>query len=527
MPIRSLPKRNRRRCTTIVIVAMVTCAMGVCLAAVYAQSPSGGTAGWHSSSGNNGQPQRLPAEIADADLPQLPPRADEDAAPQVTPAQLMRGDPLLESMLYQHDSEKSAALPALRQENSTTNSRQTFEPSGLLGEMLQTRQSEAGGNRADASPRTAVRLPRGNLAAPKATVAPAHYQDEFDFGLPRADIPLPIPDSAGPPPTDDDVAPEGLGEPIDPDAEDLGAALADNARPEDATLGEAPEENDSYLQFLRQETILLEPGEHQLDITFQYLTDTTDFTFAQPDENDELQIVTLRRRQRLILLPVELRYGLTCTTQGFVNVPVGWASDEVIFGSQEDTSDSVGLGDVSFGITEVLMEGGGQSADVLATLAVTAPTGESSFATSLAVPGSNLGSGFWSVAVGLTFIHTYDPIVVFYGVGYQHRFDNNFAGGFEVNPGEVISYRLGVGFAVNPQITLSTSFNGSFITENQINGIVISGSDQEPLSLRFAATIAKDTCGGCGYSMKTVEPFANIGMTNEAIDALIGISWTY
>ncbi len=288
-----------------------------------------------------------------------------------------------------------------------------------------------------------------------------------------------------------------------------------------------PEENDSYLRFLRHQTILLEPGQHQLDVTFQYLTDTTDLTFGQVDENNQLQVVTLRRRQRLILLPVELRYGLTRTTQGFVNVPVGWGSDEVIFGSQEDTNDAVGIGDVSAGITEVLVEGGGESADVLATIAVTAPTGESSFAASLAVPGSNLGSGFWSVAVGLTFIHTYDPIVVFYGLGYQHRFDNKFAGGFDVNPGEVISYRLGVGFAVNPQVTLSTAFNGSFITENKINGIVAHGSDQEPLSLRFAATIAKDTCAGCGNSLKTVEPFANIGMTNEAIDALIGVSWTY
>ena len=38
------------------------------------------------------------------------------------------------------------------------------------------------------------------------------------------------------------------------------------------------------------------------------------------------------------------------------------------------------------------------------------------------------------------------------GAGYRHRFENTFNSGITVDPGKIIFYRLGAGFAINPRI---------------------------------------------------------------------------
>jgi len=109
--------------------------------------------------------------------------------------------------------------------------------------------------------------------------------------------------------------------------------------------------------------------------------------------------------------------------------------------------------------------------------------------------------------------------VLFYGLGYRHRFDDNFQLGVRANPGEQFIYQLGMGFASNEKVTLSTSFLGLYVTEDEVNGRRVQGGITEPMRLRFSATIAKPC--------KIVEPFAEIGMTRDAANSRIGITWTY
>ncbi len=295
---------------------------------------------------------------------------------------------------------------------------------------------------------------------------------------------------------------------------------------DDQTIGEEPEPTNTELQFLRRQSILLDPGEYQIDITFQYLLDEIDFAAIQLDGN-LIQIGEARRRQRLLLVPFEFRLGMTPTTQVFINVPIGWANGEFIFNGVDEFSNSGGVGDISMGVTRQLMEGTDHFPDILANFAFTIPSGDSNFATSLAIPGSTLGQGFWGVVVGLSAIQQYDPIVLFYGVGYRHRFENDFGNGIEVDPGKQIFYRFGAGFALNSRVTLSGSFFGSYITEDFVNDVRVAGTIREPMSVRLAATISKDK-KGCGHcSVKTVEPFVNFGITEDAVDTLFGISWTH
>ncbi|NQT11539.1 MAG: hypothetical protein HQ582_02250, partial [Planctomycetes bacterium] len=154
------------------------------------------------------------------------------------------------------------------------------------------------------------------------------------------------------------------------------------ATDEKQTLGEAPKETKTELQFLRRQSILLDPGEYQIDVTCQYLIDEADYALARVVGNT-LQIGEAKRRQRLFLVPIELRVGVDTVTQAFVNLPVGWSNSEFSFGGQERMEETTGLGDISAGFTKLFLEKTESRPDVLGTFAFSAPTGEADFATSL------------------------------------------------------------------------------------------------------------------------------------------------
>ena len=303
------------------------------------------------------------------------------------------------------------------------------------------------------------------------------------------------------------------------------------------TLGEEPEPPDP--QFLRNQTILLDPGEYQIEWGIQYLQDSSDFTLAQV-VGDSLVVAEAKRRARVLMTPVEFRYGISPVLQANVNIPWGFSSNEFSFFSTDDFGNAGGLGDVTVGLTGLLVEGKNKSPDVLIIAAVTAPTGEADFASTLAVPGSSLGEGFWAFTGGVNFIRTYDPVVLFWGAGYRHRlqanFDDEVVGTLEVEPGAHAFYRLGVGFAINPQVTVGASFTGSYIAENVINGSRTAGGIREPMMLRLNVTIADSQEQGKNnklhqrphsqWKAKTTEPFVNIGLTETAADVMFGVSWT-
>jgi|GEM_PF-1425819 len=300
---------------------------------------------------------------------------------------------------------------------------------------------------------------------------------------------------------------------------------------EKTKLGKAPEKTTNELQFLRRQSILLEPGQYQFDVTLQYLINESDFPVAQLNGN-LLQIGESQRKQRLLLLPIEFRLGLTPVTQVFVNVPFGWSNGEISSFGVDEFDNSGGLGDISAGMTRMLIKGNDHFPDVLGVLAFSVPTGNSNFVTSLSTPGNALGQGFWTLTAGVNFIQTYDPIVIFYGLGYRHRFESNFdvnigSGHITVNPGKQIFYRFGAGFAVNPRVTLSASFIGSYITEDKIDGVRLAGSIREPISVRLAATISKNKELKKNQRIKMLEPFVNFGVTDAAANTLFGVSYTH
>jgi hypothetical protein len=119
----------------------------------------------------------------------------------------------------------------------------------------------------------------------------------------------------------------------------------------------------------------------------------------------------------------------------------------------------------------------------------------------------------------LLFIQPYDPVVLFYGLGMERYFESRYSG-IDIEPGPEYSYTLGVGFAVNDRVTLSSRFRGSYIEETEANGLRVLGSNQEPMTLRFSATVSKPC-------HRIVEPFVEFGLTDDSVSSFFGVIWTF
>ena len=122
--------------------------------------------------------------------------------------------------------------------------------------------------------------------------------------------------------------------------------------------------------------------------------------------------------------------------------------------------------------------------------------------------------GFWALSGQLLFVNRYDPIIAFYGVGFRHLFEREFAG-LSFQPGEQLSYQFGVGFAVNDRVTLSATFLGFFISDTLLDACRLEGSNVEPMSLRFAMTVARRDASSSPSSCwhDRFAPRASLGVT--------------
>ncbi|MFH1265927.1 MAG: transporter, partial [Planctomycetota bacterium] len=205
--------------------------------------------------------------------------------------------------------------------------------------------------------------------------------------------------------------------------------------------------------------------------------------------------------------------------QLFLSTPVGWGNSEFSFVGFDEFDNKGGIGDIRGGASILLIRGEEYFPEVIGTIAFTAPSGDYTSPVLSLTPGSALGEGFWALSGNLLFIHTYDPVTLFYGFGVRQRFENEFRGIGLIEPGTQFIYQLGVGFAVNERITLSTAFVGMYITEDRLDHRRLEGSILEPLRLRFAVTAARNR--------RIIEPFAEIGMTDDAPAATAGIIWTF
>lgn len=304
-----------------------------------------------------------------------------------------------------------------------------------------------------------------------------------------------------------------------------GSGSAPSGSASATTLGVAPPKEQP--EFLRQDSVLLEPGEYQMEFGVAYtLSNSTNTISLQ--QGGAVFAGDIVRTNRLIISTIDLRVGITPDWQGSVVLPFGWSSGQLVFAGTDEYSSTGGIGDINISLTRLIQEGDMDSPTIMANFSCSAPTGESNFASSIAVPGASLGQGFWTTTAGITMVRVFDPLVLFGGFGYQHRFDTEILPNVTLSPGVMAYYRFGVGYAINSKITLNGSFSGSYLSEISINDRRSAGSAREPLQLRLAMTIAsREPSATRQRKARTIEPYLTIGLTDVAPDAAFGISWSY
>jgi hypothetical protein len=270
-------------------------------------------------------------------------------------------------------------------------------------------------------------------------------------------------------------------------------------------IGQQPEDTtDIRLIFLRQSTVLLRPGQVEVETAIHY-------------EHSQSVSPILNARFRQFQLPSAARIGLFNRAEGFVSVPPAYVRRDIGFADRVASSDEAGVGDVTAGFNYELARETAGGPDVIASGGLGIPTGSKPDE-----EGLSLGTGHWTASIGVQLVKINDPVALFGGVRLEHQFAARYFLGdavHDVDPGETIGYNFGFGFAVNETISLNAQILGSYQTEMKADNQRVFASSREPVSLRSALTYQ--------YSGGTyIEPSVMVGLDEDSADFALGISLT-
>ncbi|AOY89825.1 hypothetical protein BKP64_17540 [Marinobacter salinus] len=198
-------------------------------------------------------------------------------------------------------------------------------------------------------------------------------------------------------------------------------------------------------------------------------------------------LINISEIQRDIFVgALSLKYGFTSRFEAAVRVPYLSIQEdlrerEAFEGTPVDTlreSSGEGLGDVELSVRYQLNDGLDGWPYIIGVVRVKTPTGDSPYDVDQKIiedSGGNpigieleerpTGSGFWSFEPGFSFIYPSDPAVLYGSLSYVYTLkdDKGYENGLTVNPGDVIRYGFGMGFAFNERTSFSLGYDHSII----------------------------------------------------------------
>lgn len=178
------------------------------------------------------------------------------------------------------------------------------------------------------------------------------------------------------------------------------------------------------------------------------------------------------------------------------------------------------LGDISFGGYYQILNESRNWPSLTASLLVTVPTGINPYGikvyqpdpnnTNLSVPTKEpTGNGVWTLTPGLSFVSTSDPAIFFGNISYYYNLQRSFSdistSQGVVQPGQVrlgdaFQYSLGVAYALNERLSVSTSFADRLQQQTDIRAlggswvpIVGSGANVAVANLGLTYAFTPDT----------------------------------
>ncbi len=209
---------------------------------------------------------------------------------------------------------------------------------------------------------------------------------------------------------------------------------------------------------------------------------------------------------------LDVRIGLPFDSQFELGLPYRWADEETrtrILGApfgQTDNRSGNGVGSLRVGLAKTFVRERGWRPDVVGR--VTWDTGSGDRTDN----DIFLGGGFESISASLTFIKRSDPMVFLGSVSYETFDEDN-----DVEPGDQFAFSVGTALAVSPSSSLFATVSNQFLSETDVAGDRIDGSDITAVSLNLGASTI--VARGILLNLTT-----GIGVSDDAPDYSIGLS---
>ncbi|MGO2133974.1 transporter [Marinobacter sp.] len=198
-------------------------------------------------------------------------------------------------------------------------------------------------------------------------------------------------------------------------------------------------------------------------------------------------LINISEVQRDIFVgALSLKYGFTSRFEAAIRTPYLSIHEDLrerqaFEGTPVDTlweSSGEGLGDIDVSLRYQLNDGLGGWPYVIGSFRAKAPTGDSPYDVDQRVVRDNngnaigieleerpTGSGFWSFEPGVSFIYPSDPAVLYGNLSYVYTLkdEKGFENGNTVDPGDIIRFGFGMGFAFNQRTSFSLGYDHSII----------------------------------------------------------------
>ena len=256
-------------------------------------------------------------------------------------------------------------------------------------------------------------------------------------------------------------------------------------------VGEAPpqpERPPGYAQIFQDPGVLTPAGKLVLEPSLQYLQASNNRVaivgFAIIPAIT-IGLIDVRQVSRNTFIgALTGRYGLTNRFELEAKVPYVYATSETLTRplATPSVTDSFfdargsGIGDVELAARYQLNEFRGDNAVYVGSLRAILPTGKGPFDVNFE-PITGLqselatGSGFFGLQAGVTSLVPSDPAVFFGGLTYQYNFPRDVGNGFgTITPGNIASFNLGMGLALNDRASFSVGFQFSNVSKSSQEG---------------------------------------------------------
>ncbi len=285
-----------------------------------------------------------------------------------------------------------------------------------------------------------------------------------------------------------------------------------------------------------QEYTMRKKGSWGLDYSFSYNYNASDSIVFETVENIAAATTTVNASvegysNHNISNNISSQFAVYDNLNANINLPFIYKYDN---GGASKAADITDLGDISVGCQWQPFKMNRFATAPILNFSLSVPTGTSPYDTSHNNYMST-GSGMYALTTSTAVSKTFDPVMLYGNLGYtvnymdggvsQNRGDGKVL--TEVEPGNGISFSMGVGYALSYKVSMSISTNYSFSQSTTYKWRDISDPANITTSIQKSGTSASGMLNigwGLKYSPKrTLNLTTGFGLTNSAPDFSIGL----